>query len=91
MTRGDLHTSAVFAVAIGAVLLWFGTKMFSRPVETTQQIRYFVRRDRPTPKWARPHPDAVRLAARTVGAMLIALGLGLLVLGAYEWWWLSRT
>jgi hypothetical protein len=84
MTRGDLHTSAVFAFVIGAVLVWFGTKMFRRPVETTQQLMYFVRRDRPAPKWARPHPDPVRSAARQIGATLIALGLGLLVLGAYE-------
>jgi hypothetical protein len=85
MTRSDLSTSAVFAVAIGAALLWLGARMFRRPVETNQQVIDAVRRGRPLPSWARPHPDTVRPIVRGQGAVLVAVGAGLLVLGAYMW------
>jgi hypothetical protein len=85
MARGDLHTSAVFAAAIGAVLVWFGTKLFRRPVETRQQMIDFVRRGKPGPRWASPHPDSVRPVIRVEGAFLVVLGLGLLMLAAYIW------
>lgn len=82
MTR-DLHTSAVFAAVIGTVLCLLGGKMVRRPVETTQRMIDFARGGRPLAKWARPNADTVRTVVRVEGAVLIALGCGLLMLAVY--------
>ena len=85
MHSEELYRSAVFAIAIGALALWLGAKMVRRPVETTERMIHVVRRGRPLPKWARPHPGVVRPAIRVQGAVLAGFGIAMMILGVYQW------